>query len=131
MAATTANYSGPIVMTSSQSELMPNYMASSAVSSKYPIQSVLDHSGNPVVFSIGTNQELWVVYRDSLSPTGWVQQDIASGLGAVLTVGVVQAATGEFTIAIAVAASGSQTADSLAMAGIEDSRSRMGLRFFL
>lgn len=99
------SYSGPVNLIS-QSDLMPNFAASSPVSAASPIASILDADGNLAVFSIGTDGELWIVRRDPVSPTGWSQFDFTHGLGGNVCVNafdVAQAESGEFAIAVALA----------------------------
>lgn len=59
------------------SEMMPNFQASSTVSCRHPVSTVHDNHGNPAVFSIGTDGQLWVCFRDREAPTGWRQASLA------------------------------------------------------
>lgn len=106
---------------SQTSDLMTNYAATTAVTADNPISTVLDSSGNPIIFSIGSEGELWVTYKDYSSDqpapqSGWLQSDLTSGLAEGLTVvafDTTQKASGEFAISMAAAPLDGQTSSEV------------------
>lgn len=100
------------IVSQTDSELMPNYQASSTVSALHPIGTVHDQTGDPAIFSIGNDQQLWVCFRDGDEPTGWRQVSLDGGLPSgtqVAAFDTTQVSTGEFAIALATKPSGGQT----------------------
>jgi len=97
------------------SDLMPNFQASTTVSVFHPIHAVHDTRGNPAIFSIGSDHQLWVTFQDRAAPTGWRQVVLTDGLPAgtqVSAFDTTQVFDGEFAIAIATApASGGSNSD--------------------
>jgi hypothetical protein len=85
---------------------MPNFQASTSVSAFHPISAVHDCSGNPAVFSIGTDHQLWVAFRDPQAPTGWQQVSLTGELPSAIQVSAfdtTQLFNGAYAIAIATA----------------------------
>lgn len=102
------------------SEIMPNYRASSTVSVFHPISAVHDQNGDPAIFSIGTDHQLWVCFRDPAQPTGWRQVSLGEGLPSdakVTAFDTTQVSTGKYAIALAVAPSGDQTSSVVYVSG--------------
>lgn len=102
------------------SEMMPNFQASSTVSCRHPVSTVHDSHGNPAVFSIGTDGQLWVCFRDREAPTGWRQASLGEGPLAGLQVtafDTTQVFTGEYAISLAVAPPEGQTSSPVYFTG--------------
>jgi hypothetical protein len=62
--------------------LMTNYEPSRSVDSQQAIDVVEDVNGNPIVFSIGTANQLYAILRTADPTAAWTQVDLTSGLGA-------------------------------------------------
>lgn len=102
------------------SEMMPNFQASSTVSCRHPVSTVHDNHGNPAVFSIGTDGQLWVCFRDREAPTGWRQASLGEGPLAGLQVtafDTTQVFTGEYAISLTVAPPEGQTSSTVYFTG--------------
>lgn len=63
------------------SSLMTNYEPSRSVDSQHSIAVAEDVNGNPMIFSIGTANELYVICRTADPTAPWSQTDLTSGLG--------------------------------------------------
>lgn len=86
------------------SSLMTNYEPSRSVDSRHAIEVAEDTAGNPMVFSIGTANELYAILHTSDPKAAWRQLDISSCLGAgwtVQTFRVLQVAGGSLYLALA------------------------------
>lgn len=108
------------IVSQTDSELMPNYQASSTVSALHPIGTVHDQTGDPAIFSIGSDQQLWVCFRDGDEPTGWRQVSLDGGLPSgtqVAAFDTTQVSTGAFAIALATKPSGGQTSSVVYFTG--------------
>jgi hypothetical protein len=86
------------------SSLMTNYEPSRSVDSQHAIEVAEDTAGNPMVFSIGTANELYAILHTADPKAPWRQLDISSCLGAgwtVQTFRVLQVAGGSLYLALA------------------------------
>ncbi|MEL7116236.1 MAG: hypothetical protein AAGP08_11710, partial [Pseudomonadota bacterium] len=94
---------------SASASIMTNYQPSLPVSSQHKIAAVEDVNGNPMIFSIGTENELYAIVSDPTQQTGWAQYDLTTALLAdagdpnavVGTFEVVQLANETFALAMA------------------------------
>ncbi|MEE4379453.1 MAG: hypothetical protein V2J55_18355, partial [Candidatus Competibacteraceae bacterium] len=55
------------------SSIMTNYEPSRSVDSQHRIEAIEDINGNPIIFSVGTNNHLYAIVRSSTEKTGWAQ----------------------------------------------------------
>src|SRR5262245_19373748 len=86
------------------SSLMTNYEPSRSVDSQNSIDVAEDVNGNPMVFSIGTANELYVICRATDPTAPWSQTDLTSGLGTgwqVETFRMLQVPQGSIYLALA------------------------------
>src|SRR4051794_19160921 len=87
------------------SSLMTNYEPSRSIDSQHSIEVAEDINGNPMVFSIGTVNELYVICRTTDPTAPWSQIDLTSGLGANTQVGhfcLLQTPEGSIYLALAI-----------------------------
>lgn len=100
-----------LTMTGSSS-LMENYQASRPVDSQHSVRVVEDITGNPIVFSVGTNGHLFAVVHDPSEKTGWKQYDVTGAINAdanVETFDVVATASGTYSLAVSLRAGETST----------------------
>lgn len=100
------------IMSKTDADIMPNYRASRTVSVTHPISAVHDRNGDPAIFSIGTDHQLWVCFRDPAQPTGWRQVSLGEGLPSdarVTAFDTTQVSAGDYAVALALAPSGDQS----------------------
>ena len=62
------------------SSIMTNYEASKSVDAQGGVQVIEDVNGNPIIFSIGTNQHLYAIVNTASAQTGWAQYDLTSAV---------------------------------------------------
>ncbi|MGE7471489.1 hypothetical protein ACQKLX_18750 [Bosea sp. NPDC003192] len=108
------------IVSRTDADIMPNYRASRTVSVTHPISAVHDRNGDPAVFSIGTDDQLWVCFRDPAQPTGWRQVSLGEGLPSdakVTAFDTTQVSTGEYAVALALAPSGDQSSSVVYVSG--------------
>lgn len=101
------------LVTSVDGELMTNYLPCMPVSAGQHIEAGQDEHGEPMVLSIGGDQQLYLICRDQTSSSGWKQVDLSSCLGSdfeAQAFGLGQSENGALTIALAGVRSGN-TAD--------------------
>lgn len=111
------------IMSRTDADIMPNYRASRTVSVAHPISAVHDRNGDPAAFSVGTDHQLWVCFRDPAQPTGWRQVSLGEGLppGAKVTAfDTTQVPTGEYAVALALAPSGDEDSSVVYVSGWAD-----------
>ena len=77
----TASSNAKDIMITGSSSIMKNYEPSRSVTASHKIRPVEDINGNPIIFSIGTNNHLFVIIRDPKSKSGWSQYDVTGFLG--------------------------------------------------
>ncbi|MEO0338228.1 MAG: hypothetical protein AAF242_03345 [Bacteroidota bacterium] len=70
--------SAPVQVTA---EIMENFMAATAVDTQHKIEAVQDSRGFPIIFSIGSQNELYAIYRNESIQSGWSTLDLSSYLG--------------------------------------------------
>jgi hypothetical protein len=61
--------------------IMTNYEPSRSVTANHKIKPIQDINGNPIVFSISTNNHLYANIRDTSSTSGWAQYDVSTFVG--------------------------------------------------
>lgn len=108
------------IMSRTDADIMPNYRASRTVSVTHPISAVHDRNGDPAVFSIGTDNQLWVCFRDPAQPTGWRQVSLGEGLppeAKVTAFDTTQVSAGDYAVALALAPSGDQSSSVVYVSG--------------
>jgi len=72
--------SGKAVTVTASCELMHNQLPASAIDPSKNILAVQDSSGSPLLFSIGSDQRLWLMSQDSASPGGWAALELTAGM---------------------------------------------------
>ena len=82
------------------SELMKNYVAESVVDGNHQLK-VIHHDEIPLLFSINTKQELFVIYPKDGTQSGWEQYQLSNGLGEVTAFDISQDSSGAFLIGMA------------------------------
>jgi|GEM_PF-3268024 len=58
-------------------ELMEDHIAGLPLSAEHPFQVAQDSDGNPLIVSIGTQNQLYILYRDPNNRSGWSQAHIS------------------------------------------------------
>lgn len=103
---------------SADAEIMQNYQTALPVAANQHLEAVQDVNGDPMIFSIGSDQRLYLIMSDPGGPTGWQQIDLTDSFaqwGAPQDFAVGQMPGGAITLVVA-----AQTADGathLAVAG--------------
>ena len=94
------------------SSLMTNYEPSRSVDSQHSIDVAEDVNGNPMVFSVGTVNELYVICHTTDPTAPWTQIDLTSSLGVGWQVEhfcLLQAPQGSIYLALAIKDSNKQS----------------------
>lgn len=92
------------IIATASSSIMTNYEPSRSVTANHKIKPVEDVNGNPIVFSVGTNNHLYVVLRDTKSSSGWAQYDVTEAIASdweVASFDTYRYANGTFVLAVA------------------------------
>lgn len=87
------------------SSLMTNYQPARAVDSQQSVEVAEDINGNPMVFSIGTTKELYVIASTADPSAPWSQTNLTAGLGTgweVETFALLQAPNQALYLAVAI-----------------------------
>lgn len=94
-------------------ELMQNHTVGMPVDPTQRVAAIRTPQDTPVIFSIGTDNGLYVIFTDSMSPSGWNQVDLRAAIhiaypdidaaARVYTMAVSQDHDGTFRIAVALA----------------------------
>ena len=85
----------------SSSKLMEDYRTFLPVNANGRIK-VIDQDAQPILFSIGTNQELYAIFQEDDTHSGWVLHDLSSQLGTATAFDVRIGETGLCTIGLGV-----------------------------
>lgn len=83
------------------SELMKNYAPELPVDVNHTLKAI-DENGTPLIFSIGTDNALYVIHPQNQSQTGWVHKNLSGTLGKVTAFNVYQSSSGSFRLGMAV-----------------------------
>ena len=110
---------GPTVKVLPDGELMTNYQAYLPVAPGNAIGAVQDPDGNPLIFSIGSDGQLYLIGRDTEEFTGWNQLSLTSALGDVTATAfqAVQAENGNVYVAVAISQPSDLTQSTLYITG--------------
>ncbi|MEZ4473927.1 MAG: hypothetical protein R3F60_24690 [bacterium] len=97
---------------SADAEIMQSYQAALPVAANHTLAAVQDSAGNPLVFSIGSDQRFYLLLADPGGPTGWTQLDLTDSVsrwGTPTKFAVGQVPSGDITLVVAATPAGGGT----------------------
>ena len=97
------------IKVTASSSIMTNYEPARSITSDHRIVPIEDKNGNPIVFSVGTNNDLYAITQSSGKDGAWKQRDISLSVeqgGTLEDFAVFAMPNNKFVLAMAVSVNG-------------------------